>query len=188
MARIPEELIENAAAPPKPKLNPDLNAVCACASFGNYPWDDWHRYALARGLEAGLAGLGRLLIRAAFNHGWEPWLQSVCGWSDDGQALLALALRSPEAARQQWEVLFRTDGLRGDYPPSCCSGAARGPEWTCGFLRADAKRLAARLYQQSILLYLSIFSATFNSLPCQSEAAAGQPNERNHGSNPGRSD
>jgi hypothetical protein len=64
-----------------PKL--DLDAVLDCA-FGNYPWDNWHRHALARGLDAELAGLGRLLVREAFNHGWESWLQSLCGWSDDG--------------------------------------------------------------------------------------------------------
>ena len=121
----------NAAAPPKPKL--DLAAVLDC-TFGNYPWDDWHRHALARGLDAELAGLGRLLIREAFNHGWEAWLQSRCGWSDDGQALLAFALRAPKAARRQWETLMRTDGLRGDYP-------SRSTEWTWGFLRADALRL-----------------------------------------------
>ena|GEM_PF-592368 len=122
----------NAAAPP-PKLNPDLDAVCAC-TFGNYPWDDWHRHALARGLDDELAGQGRLLIREAFNHGWESWLQARCGWGDDGQALLAFALRAPKTARRQWEILMRTDGLRGDYP-------SRSTEWTWGFLRADARRL-----------------------------------------------
>lgn len=125
----------NAAAPPK--LKPDLDAVCAC-TFGHYPWDDWHRHALARGLDAELAGLGRLLIREAFNHGWESWLQSACGWSDDGQALLALALRAPKFARRDWNILMRTDGLRGDYP-------SRSTEWTWGFLRADARRLLSQL-------------------------------------------
>jgi hypothetical protein len=126
----------NAAALPL-KLNPDLAAVCAC-SFGGYPWDDWERFALARGLDAELAGLGRLLIREAFNHGWEPWLQNLCGWGDDGQALLAFALRAPKAARRQWEILMRTDGLRGDYPSP--SG-----DWTWGHLRADARRLLSTL-------------------------------------------
>jgi hypothetical protein len=120
-----------------PKLNPDLDAVCAC-TFGHYPWDDWHRHALARGLDAELAGLGRLLIREAFNHGWEAWLQNLCGWSDDGQALLAFALRSPRQAQRQWDVLMRTDGLRGDY-------RARSTEWVYGFLRADAQRLLVQL-------------------------------------------
>jgi len=125
----------NAAAPPK--LNPDLDAVCAC-TFGNYPWDDWQRHARARGLDDELAGQGRLLIREAFNHGWEAWLQNLCGWGDDGQALLAFALRAPKTARRQWDLLMRTDGLRGDYP-------SRNTEWTWGFLRADAQRLLAQL-------------------------------------------
>ncbi|MCI0538751.1 MAG: hypothetical protein L0Z50_26385 [Verrucomicrobiales bacterium] len=131
---------ENAAAPP-PRLNPDLDAVCAC-SFGGYPWDDWERHALACGLAADLAGLGRLLVREAFNHGWEGWLQSRCGWGDDGQALLALARRAPKSARRQWDILMRTDGLRGDYP-------ARSTDWTWGFLRADAQRLLAELGREA---------------------------------------
>ena len=121
--------------PPPPRL--DLNAVPDC-SFGNYPWDDWHRHALARGLDAELAGLGRLLIREAFNHGWESWLQSRCGWSDDGQALLALALRAPKTTRRQWDILMRTDGLRGDCPSPTA-------HWTWGFLLADARRLFTQL-------------------------------------------
>jgi hypothetical protein len=136
---------KNGASPPKPKLDPGFD-VCA-RTFGHYPWDDWHGWALAKGLDAELAGQGRLLIREAYNHGWQPWLQSLCGWGDDGQALLALALRSPRAARHQWDILMRTDGLRGDCRP-------RSTEWTWGYLRADAKRLAARLYQQAIVAAL----------------------------------
>jgi hypothetical protein len=115
-----------------PTLDPGFD-VCAC-SFGGYPWDDWERHALACGLDAELAGLGRLLVREAFNHGWEAWLRNLCGWGDDGQALLALALRAPKSARRQWDILMRTDGLRGDYP-------ARSTDWTWGFLRPDAQRL-----------------------------------------------
>lgn len=128
-----------------PKLNLGFD-VCAC-TFGHYPWDDWHRYALTRGLDAELAGLGRLLVREAFNHDWQPWLKTVCGWNDDGQALLAFALRSPQAAHRQWDILMRTDGLRGDYRP-------RSTEWTWGYLRADAQRLAAKIYQQAIVAAL----------------------------------
>ena len=102
---------ENAAAPP-PTLNPDLDAVCAC-SFGGYPWDDWERHALASGLDADLAGLGRLLIREAFNHSWESWLQHRCGWGDDGRALLALALRAPKAARLLNLIQLKTRSGRG---------------------------------------------------------------------------
>ena len=125
----------NAAAPPK--LNPGFD-VCAC-SFGHYPWDDWERFALARGLDADLAGQARLLIREAYNHAWEGWLQSLCGWSDDGQALLAFALRAPERARWCWERLMDTDGLRGDYHP-------KTQEWTWGYLRLDVRRVLSTLH------------------------------------------
>lgn len=137
---------KNVASLPPPELDPGFD-VCA-RTFGQYPWDDWKRWALMKGLDAELAGQGRLLIREAYNHGWQPWLQSLCGWSDDGQALLALALRSPQAARRQCDILMRTDGLRGDYRP-------RTTEWSYGFLRADAKRLAARLYKQAIVTALT---------------------------------
>jgi len=121
----------------RPRLN--LASVFDC-SYGHYPWDDWHGWATTQGLDEVLAGSGRLLIREAFNHGW-PWLQVRCGWGDDGQALLALALRAPKTAQRQWEILMRTDGLRGDYRP-------RSTEWTWGYLRADAQRLASTLNPQ----------------------------------------
>jgi hypothetical protein len=100
---------KNGASPPKPKL--DLGFDVCARSFGHYPWDDWERHALAHGLDADLAGQARLLIREAYNHGWEGWLQSLCGWSDDGQALLAFALRSPVKARWCFSRLMETDGL-----------------------------------------------------------------------------
>ena len=115
----------------------DLDAVLDC-TYGHYPWDDWYCYALACGLHARLAAQGRLLIREAFQHDWPDWLKPACGWRDDGQALLAFALRSPKAARRQWDIIMRTDGLRGDY-------LARGREWTYGFLKPDAQRLLASL-------------------------------------------
>lgn len=123
------------SASPAPKL--DLDAVLGCM-YGDYPWDHWHCWAIAKGLDRDLAGSGRLLIREAYQHGWEPWLQSLCGWSDDGQALLAHALRFPKAARRRWDILMRTDGLRGDYRP-------RTVEWVWGDLRADAQRLLSTL-------------------------------------------
>jgi hypothetical protein len=48
--------------------------------------------------------------------------------------MLELALRSPAKARRRWNILLRTDGLRGDYRP-------RSTEWTWGYLRPDAQRL-----------------------------------------------
>ena len=133
-----DALPKNAASPSKPRL--DLNAVLGCG-YGDYPWDHWHRWAIAQGLDENLAGSGRLLIREAYQHGWKPWLQSLCGWRDDGQALLAHALRFPQAARRRWDVLMRTDGLRGDYRP-------RSLEWVWGYLRTDAQRLLAILNRE----------------------------------------
>jgi hypothetical protein len=141
---------------PPPEL--DLEAVLDC-TFGHYPWDDWERYALACGLDAELAGQARLLIREAFQHDWPDWLKPACGWRDDGQALLAFALRAPRQACRQWDILFRTDGLRGDYP-------ARSTEWTYGFLRSDAQRLLADLVNFEL------------------KTRHSQPNERNHAKNP----
>ncbi len=122
---------------PPPKLNPAFD-VCACA-FGHYPWDDWERWALACGVEAELAALGRLLIREAYQHGWEDWLQNLCGWADDGQALLTLALGSPVEARWCWSRLMETDGLRGDVHPET-------GQWTWGYSHLDTRRVLSALH------------------------------------------
>jgi hypothetical protein len=135
--------------------------------YGHYPWDDWERHARACGLDADLAGLARLLIREAFQHDWPDWLKPVCGWSDDGRALLDFALLRPKAARRQWDILFRTDGLRGDYPPAPRlrrAGPKRNAEWIYGFLRPDAQRLLETLVNAEL------------------KTRRTQPNERNHGS------
>lgn len=129
---------QNAASPP-PKLDLHFD-VCAC-SFGQYPWDEWEQWAQACGLDADLAGQARLLIREAYNHGWEPWLQNLCGWSDDGQALLAFALREPKRARWCFTRLMETDGLRGDVHP-------KTKEWTWGFQRLDTRRVLSTLHHQ----------------------------------------
>jgi hypothetical protein len=132
---------KNGASLPPPKLDLRFD-VCAC-TFGHYPWDDWERFALARGLDAETAGLGRLLVREAFNHGWESWLQSLCGWADDGQALLAFALRAPEKARWCFSRLMDTDGLRGDVHPQT-------GEWTWGYLRFDMRRVLSALHNATV--------------------------------------
>jgi hypothetical protein len=107
-------------------------------TFGNYPWDEWERRALAAGVEKELAQLGRAVMREAYNHGWTDKLKSLCGWNDDGAQMLADALRAPASVSRQWEILLRTDGLRGDYP-------ARSTSWTWAFLRRDAERLVTEL-------------------------------------------
>jgi hypothetical protein len=133
--------------PPPPKLDASWDRVCAC-SFGHYPWDDWKRWALAQGLDAKVAGQARLLIREAFNHAWEGWLQIICGWDDDGLALFEFGRRAPEKALRQWNVLMRTDGFRGDIHPETRA-------WTWGYLRFDAGRLHDRLLLQATIYTLS---------------------------------
>ena len=95
-------------------MNDELNARVLGCACGEYPWDDWERSALARGVETTLANLGRAVMREAYQHDWCAGLQSLCGWKDDGWRMIALALRTPEAARLRWEWLLDTDGLRVD--------------------------------------------------------------------------
>lgn len=99
---------------PRPRL--DLNAVLGC-EYGHYPWDAWHRWAIAQGLNESLAELGRSVIREAYQHDWNARLKSLCGWKDDGRRMVRLALYSPETARKRWQRLLDTDGCRGEYDP-----------------------------------------------------------------------
>ena len=69
------------------------------------------------------------------------YLKTQCGWSDQGQDMIKLALHFPKTARRRWEILLRTDGLRGDYRP-------RSIEWIWGYLRSDAQRLRLTLSAQ----------------------------------------
>lgn len=86
-----------------------LDYVFEC-TYGHYPWDDWEKDALAAGVSRDLAGLGRAVIREAFQHGWDPWLRDHCGWNNvgmrlsehpHGQMLMSLALSMPRTARRQ---------------------------------------------------------------------------------------
>ena len=95
-------------------MNDELNARVLGCAYGQYPWDDWERAALARGVEKMLANLGRAVMREAYQHGWSERLQSLCGWKDEGRRMIALALRAPETARLRWEWLLDMDGLRLD--------------------------------------------------------------------------
>ncbi len=81
---------------------------------GAYPWDGWQKHALARGVGEDLAALGRAVIREAWQHGWGERERALCGWADDGRAMLRLALKSPETARKRWARLLETDGNRFD--------------------------------------------------------------------------
>ena len=127
-----------AALVPPPAL--DEARIGGC-EYPHFPWNEWERWAVASGLAPDLAGLGGLVVREAYNHGWPEPLCTLAGWRDDGRELLAFALRSPEVARRHWEILLRTDGLRGDIPPG-------STDWTWAYLRPDALTLLAELESQ----------------------------------------
>jgi hypothetical protein len=84
------------------------------SAYGAYPWDGWGKYAVAQGVPAELAALGRDVIREAWQHGWNERLKSLCGWHDDGRCMLRLAQRNPALAQKRWTQLLDTDGGRYD--------------------------------------------------------------------------
>lgn len=77
---------------------------------GEFPWDEWKARATAAGVPEDLAGLGRAVVREAYQHSWSPELQTECGWDDDGEAMIELALRDPAHASRRWSLLLETDG------------------------------------------------------------------------------
>ncbi len=85
---------------------------------GDFPWDRWETQAKAAGVIDDLVQLGRSLMREAVQHTWDDNLQKECGWSDNGAAMIQLALSDPEAARKRWNHLMQTDGERGSYDES----------------------------------------------------------------------
>ncbi len=87
------------------RLRPDAD--------GRYAWDRWRLRALEAGLSDDLAWLGRNLMREAVQHAWPDELKVECGWEDEGQAMLELALRAPRKTEKRWQRLMDTDGLLG---------------------------------------------------------------------------
>jgi hypothetical protein len=80
-----------------------------------YPWDEWQRVALGRGVPEDLAALGREVMREADQHAWDAPLKALCGWEDEGEAMVGLALLAPQRARYVWRKLLATDGCRGHW-------------------------------------------------------------------------
>lgn len=91
-----------------------LDARLLACSAGAYPWDEWERSALACGLAAGLASLGRSVMREACQHGWCGRLKVECGLHDEGRAMLRRVLAHPRRTAARWQWLMATDGLRFD--------------------------------------------------------------------------
>jgi len=134
------------ARPVRPSFG-DSAYVFNC-SYGHYPWDDWEQAALKAGLSKDLAGLGRLVMREAFQHGWEARLKSLCGWGDQSRRMIKLALRFPEKARRRWQRLLDTDDCRGEHDERTgewkswlrnrTSTRSNGPRTWCAWWRATA--------------------------------------------------
>lgn len=83
--------------------------------YGHYPWDEWERMAIFREMPRELASLGRAVMREAYQHGWKARLQTLCGWSDEGETMIRLGSDAPKEAKFIWEKLLETDGCRGSY-------------------------------------------------------------------------
>ena len=96
-----------------------------CTS-GQYPWDFWEKRALARGVPGELASLGRAVMREAYQHQWESLLRALCGWEDEGEAMIELALSGPARA----SFVVWQGAARGQFQffalPRGAGGAARG--------------------------------------------------------------
>ena len=69
-------------------------------------WERWFDQALEQGVDDDLASLGRSVIREARMLSWGKDREAECGWLDDGEAMLELALVDPERARAAWQALL----------------------------------------------------------------------------------
>jgi len=96
-------------------MDDELNARVLNCTCGNFPWDEWKTRALAAGMPAELATLGRAVMREAYQHAWDEDLQRLCGWEDEGNGMLVSALEAPEQAATDWQQLLDTDGGRGHW-------------------------------------------------------------------------
>ena len=103
---VPTAAAEATPAPPPTAPRKPVRPV--------HPWDEWHRRALAAGVAAELAELGRQVMREAEQHGWDDSLAAGCGGDDGGQAMLELALAEPATAAATWRRLLDRDGVIDD--------------------------------------------------------------------------
>ena len=74
----------------------------------SYIWDCWKTKALAAGVDADLADLGRAVMREHYQHGWSSYGNEVSVRS--GDEMLRLALGEPGKAAARWQRLLDTDG------------------------------------------------------------------------------
>jgi hypothetical protein len=69
-------------------------------------WERWFERAVEEGVEEDLASLGRSVIRECRTQRWGEERRAECGWFDDGDAMLELALVDPEQAEERWRLLL----------------------------------------------------------------------------------
>jgi hypothetical protein len=69
-------------------------------------WEGWFERAMEAGVDEDLASLGRSLMREARMQRWHGERLSECGWLDDGEAMLELAVVDPERAGARWRALL----------------------------------------------------------------------------------
>lgn len=112
---------------------------------GELPWDQVYARSLAAGAEEDLADLARAVMREAHERGWPIELRGLCGWLDEGRALIHAALTKPELAARTWTELLETEGLTGHY-------RGEAPEWTPHELTEQCTRCAA--VQRNVRLLL----------------------------------
>lgn len=74
----------------------------------SYTWDCWKTKALAAGVDADLADLGRAVMREHYQHGWLSNDGEVSVRS--GDEMLRLAISEPDKAAARWQWLLDTDG------------------------------------------------------------------------------
>ena len=79
---------------------------------GNFPWDLWEQKARDAGVADALAGIGRSVMREAVQHSWTAELMSECGWDDEGNQMIELALKDATSAENRWRYLLDSDGDR----------------------------------------------------------------------------
>ncbi len=73
-----------------------------------YAWDEWQRYALAKGIDPDLAALCGSAIRAAYEHWWKGHAYYLC---IGNLSLTELAHRAPQLTRRLCGLLLETDGF-----------------------------------------------------------------------------